>query len=105
MPRLEAYWTGVTRLRPVVCDTKCSGARSRGLGLGNRLTGQEQGMAAKRPVLAVAVAATVVIIGLLALRGSGGSDSPVVTKAGGTAPAVPSTGAGDGVSTTLAAAG
>jgi WD40 repeat protein len=72
--------------------------------LGIRLTGREQGMAAKRPVLAVAVAATVVIIGVLAFRGSG-SDSPVVTQAGGKSPAVPPPGAGDGVNTTLASAG
>jgi hypothetical protein len=50
------------------------------------------------------VAATVVIIGVLAFRGSG-SDSPVVTQAGGKAPAVPPTGAGDDVNTTLASAG
>jgi hypothetical protein len=72
--------------------------------LGNRLTGQEQGMAARRPVLAVAVAATLVVIGVLAFRGSG-SGSPVVTQAGGKSPAVPPTGAGDGVNTTLARAG
>src|SRR5207247_204616 len=102
---IRAYWAGVSRWRPVGCDTKCSGARSRGLGLGNRLTGQEQGMAAKRPVLAVAVAAIVVVIGVLAFRGAGGSDSPVVTQAGGKAPAVPPTGAGDDVNTTLASAG
>ena len=53
-------------------------------------------MAAKRPVLAVAVAATVVIIGVFALRGTG-SDHPVVTRAGGTSPAAPvPTGADDG---------
>ena len=52
-------------------------------------------MAAKRPVLAVALAATVVTIGVLALRGSH-SDRPVVTRAGGGSPAVPATGAGDG---------
>ena len=61
-------------------------------------------MAAKRPVLAVAVAATLVIIGVLAFRG-GGSGKPVVTQAGGKAPAVPPTGAGDDVTTTLASAG
>jgi hypothetical protein len=73
--------------------------------LGNRSTGQEQGMAAKRPVLAVAVAATLVVIGVLAFRG-GGSDSPVVTQAGGKASVEPPAGAtGDGVNTTLAAAG
>ena len=46
-------------------------------------------MAAMRPVLAVLAAGTVVIIGFLALR-STGSDSPVITRAGG-APAVPAT--------------
>ena len=61
-------------------------------------------MAARRPVLAVAVAATVVIIGVLAFRG-GGSGKPVVTQAGGKAPAVPPTGAGDSVTSTLASAG
>jgi len=62
-------------------------------------------MAAKRPVLAVAVAATLMVIGILAFRGSG-SGGPVV-RAGGKAPGVPPTGAGagDGVNTTLAAAG
>ena len=73
--------------------------------MGNRLTGREQGMAARRPVLAVAVAATVVIIGVLAFRGSGSGGSPVVARAGGKAPAVPPTGAGDSVSSTLASAG
>ena len=58
-------------------------------------------MAAKRPVLAVTVAAILVLIGVLALRGSG--DSPVVTQAGGKSPAAP--GADDEVSTTLASAG
>jgi WD40 repeat protein len=72
--------------------------------LGNRLAGQEQGMAAKRPVLAVAVAGTIVIIGVLAFLGSG-PGNPVVTQAGGKAPAVPPTGAGDGVNTALASAG
>jgi hypothetical protein len=59
-------------------------------------------MAAKRPVLAVAVAGTLVIIGFLAFRGSG-SGSPVVTQ--GNSPSVPSNGAGDEVDTTLASAG
>ena len=45
-------------------------------------------MAAKRPVLAVAVAGTVVVIGLLAVRPTGG-DHPVITRAGGAAPAAP----------------
>jgi len=45
-------------------------------------------MAAKRPVLAVAVAATVVTIGFLAFRGTPPSDSPVIS-AGGDSPAVP----------------
>ena len=45
--------------------------------MGNRLTGQESGMAAMRPVLAIAVAGTVAVIGVLALR-SPRSDSPVV---------------------------
>ena len=57
-------------------------------------------MAARRPVLAVAAAATIVIIGFLAFRGS---DS-VVTQAGGKSPEAPP-GADDGVSTTLASAG
>ncbi len=59
-------------------------------------------MAAKRPVLAVAVAASLVLIGVLAFRG--GDDSPVVTQAGGKSPAAPP-GADDEVSTTLASAG
>ena len=63
-------------------------------------------MAAKRPVLAVAVVGTLVIIGVLAFRGSG--SGPVV-QAGGKSAAVPSTGAGDGdgdgVDSTLASAG
>ena len=62
-------------------------------------------MAARRPVLAVAVAATLVIIGVLAFRGGSGPESPVVTQAGGKAPAVPPTGAGDSVNSTLASAG
>jgi hypothetical protein len=70
--------------------------------LGIRLTGQEHGMAARRPVLAVAVAATLVVIGFLAFRGS---DS-VVTQAGGKSPEAPAPpGADDGVDTTLASAG
>jgi hypothetical protein len=56
--------------------------------LGIRLTGQEHGMAAKRPVLAVAVTATLVVIGVLAFRGTQ-SGSPVVAGAGGKAPAAP----------------
>ncbi|MGH9009115.1 MAG: hypothetical protein ACRDYF_04620 [Acidimicrobiia bacterium] len=59
-------------------------------------------MAAKRPVLAVAVAATLVIIGVLAFQASG--DSPVVTQAGGKSPDAPPPG-DDGVNTTLASAG
>src|SRR5437764_6209812 len=71
-------------------------SRGRGLGLGDRLTSREGGMAAKRPVLAVAVAATVVVIGVFALRGTG-SDHPVVTRAGGRSPAAPvPTGVDDG---------
>jgi len=65
-------------------------------------------MAARRPVLAVAVAATVAIIGVFAYRVSG-SDSPVVTQAGGKAAGVPPAGGGDsngdGVSTTLTRTG
>jgi hypothetical protein len=64
-------------------------------------------MAAKRPVLAVAAAATVVIIGFLALRGTG-SDRPVVTQAGGgspTVPAVPAPGVGDRADPTLVSTG
>jgi len=45
-------------------------------------------MAAKRPVLAVAVVATLVAIGVFAFRGTR-SDSPVVAGAGGKAPAAP----------------
>jgi WD40 repeat protein len=63
-------------------------------------------MAARRPVLAVAVAATVVAIGVLAFRGTR-PDSPVVTRAAGTSPSVPVPGgAGDGsVDPTLVSAG
>jgi hypothetical protein len=63
-------------------------------------------MAAKRPVLAVAIAATVVTIGVLAFRGTR-SDSPVVARAGGGTPAVPvAGGGGDGsVDPTLVSAG
>lgn len=55
--------------------------------MGVRLTGREDGMAAKRPVLTVAVAASVVIIGFLAFQGSR-PESPVIT-AEGRAPAAP----------------
>ena len=48
-------------------------------------------MAAKRPVLAVAVAATLVAIGVLVFRGTR-SDGPVVAGAGGKSPAAPLTG-------------
>ena len=63
-------------------------------------------MAAKRPVLAVAVAATVVTIGVLAFRGNR-PDNPVVTRAGGGTPPVPAAGGGgDGsADTTLVSAG
>ena len=63
-------------------------------------------MAAKRPVLAVAAAATVVAIGFLAFRGTR-PDSPVITRAGGRSPAVPvAGGAGDaGADPTLVSAG
>jgi hypothetical protein len=60
--------------------------------LGNRLSGQEHGMAATRPVLAVALAATLVTIGFLAFRGNR-PDSPVI--AGGNPPAVPGAPVGD----------
>ncbi len=57
-------------------------------------------MAAKRPVLAVAVAATVVAIGFLAFR-VGPSDSPVIST-GGKPPAVPTApGNGEGESGTV----
>jgi hypothetical protein len=63
-------------------------------------------MAAKRPVLAVAVAATVATIGILAFR-STRSDNPVVARAGGGSPSVPVAGDdGDGsVDSTLVSAG
>jgi hypothetical protein len=62
-------------------------------------------MAAKRPVLAVAVAATVVIIGVFALRGTG-SDHRVVTRAGGPSPAAPvPTGVDGGADPTLVSTG
>jgi hypothetical protein len=51
-------------------------------------------MAAKRPVLAVAVATTVVAIGFLAFQGTR-PDRPVVTRAEGRSPVVPDAG-GDG---------
>jgi hypothetical protein len=56
--------------------------------LGIRLSGQEHGMAAKRPVLAVAAATTLVAIGFLAFFRGDGSDSPVIS-AGGKAPSMP----------------
>ena len=59
-------------------------------------------MAAKRPLVAVAVAATLVIVGVLAFQAG---DDPVVTRAGGKSPAAPPSAADDGVATTLAAAG
>ena|GEM_PF-6026534 len=78
-----------------MCD-KCSGARVKGLGLGDRRVGRESGRAAKRPLVAVAVAATLVSIGFLTLRGSGSSHR-VETRAGGTVPAAPLPGGlGDG---------
>ena len=55
-------------------------------------------MAAKRPVVAVAVAATLVLIGVLAFQAG---DGPVVT-AGGRSPTAPPPAADDEVSTTLA---
>ncbi|MDQ1517957.1 MAG: hypothetical protein QOE80_3787 [Actinomycetota bacterium] len=63
-------------------------------------------MAAKRPVVAVAVAATVAVVGVLAFRGTG-SDRPVITRAGGKAPAAPATApaARGGADPTLASAG
>ena len=69
--------------------------------MGNRLTGQENWMAAKRPLVAVAVAATLVLIGVLAFQAG---DNPVVTQAGGRSPDAPPA-ADEGVSTTLARAG
>jgi len=76
--------------------------------LGIRLGGRDEGMAAKRPVLAVAVAGIVAVIGVLAFRGSP-SDSPVIST-GGQAPTVPSAGGnGEGgggtVDRTLVSAG
>jgi hypothetical protein len=62
--------------------------------MGVRRTGREIGMAAKRPVLAVAVATSVGIIGLLAFQGTR-SESPVVT-AEGRSPAAPVPGRDDG---------
>jgi hypothetical protein len=56
--------------------------------LGVRLAGRESGLAAKRPLVAVAVATTVVSIGFLTFRGSG-SDHRVETRAGGPSPAAP----------------
>jgi hypothetical protein len=56
-------------------------------------------MAAKRPVVAVAVAASLVIIGVLAFQAG---DNPVVTQAGGKSPAAPPSAADNGVATTLA---
>lgn len=54
-------------------------------------------MAAKRPVVAVAVAATVVTIGFLAFQGTRPDDSPLVTRAEGEAPGAPlPDGAGNG---------
>jgi hypothetical protein len=54
-------------------------------------------MAAKRPVLAVAVATTVVAIGFLAFQGTR-SDRPVVTRAEGRSPVMPGGGlGGDGL--------
>ena len=70
--------------------------------MGDRLTGHEQGMAAKRPLVAVAVAATLVFIGVLAFQAG---DNPVVTQAGGKSPAAPPSAGDDGVATTLARAG
>lgn len=52
-------------------------------------------MAAKRPVLAVAVATTVVAIGFLAFQGTR-PDRPVVTRAEGRSPAVSPDGRGEG---------
>src|SRR5207237_2180873 len=104
--RFPANWTEVTGHCPVGCDASAAEHEGKGLGLGNRLTGREHGMAAKRPVLAVAVAATVVTIGVLAFRGNR-ADNPVVTRAGGGTPALPAAGGGgDGsADTTLVSAG
>ena len=51
-------------------------------------------MAARRSILAVAVAATVVTIGVLAYGGAR-SDSPVITRAGGRSPVAPVAGGDD----------
>ncbi|HEV7862563.1 MAG TPA: hypothetical protein VGR20_07680 [Acidimicrobiia bacterium] len=64
-------------------------------------------MAAKRPVVAVAVAATTLaVIGVLAFRGNG-PDRPVITRAGGKAPAAPAAApvTGGGADPTLVSAG
>lgn len=61
----------------------------KGLGLVNRLRGHEHGMAAKRPVLAVAGATTLLALGFLVFQGSR-SGSPVISTSG-TQPAVPDT--------------
>lgn len=68
--------------------------------MGDRLTGQKHKMA-KRPVVAVAVAAILVFIGVLAFQAG---DNPVVTQAGGKVPAAPPAVPDDGVATTLARA-
>lgn len=65
--------------------------------MGNRLTGQAHGMAAKRPVVVVAVSATLVLIGFLAFQAGG---DRVVTQAGGRPPAAPPP-ADEGVTTTV----
>ena len=82
--------------------------------MGVCLTGREAGMAAKRPLLVVAAAGTVVALGFLALR-PGDSDDPVITRAGGPAPPVPAavpavpiggeSGNGAGADPTLVSAG
>ncbi len=61
--------------------------------MGIRLTGRQDGMAAKRPVVAVAVATSVVVIGFLAFEGSR-PDRPVITRAEGRAPVAPIPGDG-----------
>ncbi|HEY0400363.1 MAG TPA: hypothetical protein VGF00_18325, partial [Acidimicrobiia bacterium] len=64
-------------------------------------------MAAKRPVVAVAVVATTLaVIGVLAFRGNG-PDAPVITRAGGKAPAAPAAApvTGGGADPTLVSAG
>lgn len=53
-------------------------------------------MAAKRPVLAVAVAASVVTVGFLAFQGTR-PDSPVITRAEGRSPVAPLPGNDDGL--------